>query len=274
MGILAVTKNPSASVACDLERGAVERCAQLEQALRVAHADLARLRSEIGAMRAIATTACHQARHDSLTALPNRRYFLERLGQALGCTEATDRGVAVLYLDLDEFKRINDVHGHAAGDEVLRIVAARLLRAVRAADLVCRLGGDEFALLVEGTQDQAELSRIAAKLFDVVSAPLKVGARVLVVRPSIGIACGPADGRTLQVLLRHADAAMYRAKAGQAGYTFFDGVVDTIAAFSAIEASCGNSPASSGDGPSDHRQGRLQATAAPSPAATATSPTG
>jgi diguanylate cyclase len=126
----------------------------------------------------------------------------------------------VLYLDLDDFKPINDLHGHAGGDEVLRIVAMRLTRAVRAGDVISRLGGDEFACLVADRLDREQLTRLARKLFDAVSAPLMVVELRLTVTPSIGIATHQGDAARPDGLVRRADAAMYRAKRTQCGIAF------------------------------------------------------
>jgi diguanylate cyclase (GGDEF)-like protein len=134
--------------------------------------------------------------------------------------------LAVLYLDLDGFKPINDRHGHETGDGLLRVVAARLARAVRSDDMVCRVGGDEFVCLLGDVLNRQQLSHLACKLFDAVSAPLRIGTLDLLVRPSIGIAVCPQDGDTTDALLRRADTAMYRAKRQQLGYAFFDATVD------------------------------------------------
>jgi diguanylate cyclase len=164
----------------------------------------------------------HLARHDDLTALPNRSFFRERLGRALAAGEARRQSLAVLYLDLDGFKPINDQHGHDAGDELLRVVAARLSRAVRAGDMVSRLGGDEFGCLLADAGGREQLGHRARKLLEAVSAPLQIGAVQLTVRPSIGIAVGPADGATAEALLKSADLAMYQAKRQGSGYAFFE----------------------------------------------------
>jgi diguanylate cyclase (GGDEF)-like protein len=164
----------------------------------------------------------HRALHDDLTALPNRAHFRARLDQALERAPQRRPTLAVLYVDLDGFKPINDRHGHSTGDALLRIVATRLQRAVRSEDLVCRLGGDEFACLLSQEMDREKLGELACKLFDVVSAPLKVGPLELCVRPSIGIAVCPEDGHTTAMLLECADAAMYSAKRQQTGYAFFN----------------------------------------------------
>lgn len=195
-----------------------------------AEAKAAELHHELATARAGERVALRQAQHDSLTRLPNRDGFNQRLQQELLLTHAqlrdpvgsTGPSLAVLYLDLDGLKPINDQHGHHAGDQLLRIVGARLARAVRKEDMVCRMGGDEFACLLTEVKSRQHLSHLACKLFDAVSAPLKIGLLQLTVRPSIGIAVCPTDGATAQGLLRHADSAMYRAKRRQLGYAFFD----------------------------------------------------
>lgn len=166
--------------------------------------------------------ARHQALHDGLTQLPNRRYFLERLDHALMHRQPEQPPLAILYLDLDEFKPINDAHGHGVGDELLRIVATRLNRVVRSEDMVSRLGGDEFACLRASGSSREQLQQLADKLYDAVAAPMKIGSLQLSVRPSVGIALCPADGCTVAELLRHADAAMYQAKRRHCRHLFFD----------------------------------------------------
>ena len=195
---------------------------QLELAVFDAETALAQARTELVGTQAGERHARHLARHDSLTALPNRGFFSERLAQALAAAAPRREALAVMYLDLDDFKPINDAYGHAIGDEVLRIVAARLGRAVRSEDTVGRLGGDEFACLLKGLQCRVQLGHLACQVFDAVAAPCKIGMRQLHVRPSIGIAMCPADGLDADALLRNADAAMYNAKRQQIGYAVFD----------------------------------------------------
>lgn len=185
-----------------------------------AQTTLAQLRAELAGTRAGEQRARHQALHDGLTALPNRNFFHEHLGQTLAKTPPLRQAFAVLYLDLDGFKAINDAHGHGIGDQLLGIVAQRLHRAIRCEDMVSRLGGDEFACLVLGLSSQQQLRRLASHLFDVVSAPVRIGALRLTVRPSIGIAQCPDDGVTAEDLVQKADAAMYHAKREQIGYAF------------------------------------------------------
>jgi len=188
---------------------------EVQTALALAHAEL------VGTQAAERHARRPAAIRDSLTSLPNRSFFRERIDQALAHAEPRGQALAVLYLDLDAFKPINDTHGHETGDELLRIVAVRLARAVRAADVVSRLGGDEFGCLLAGLKSRVQLSHLACKLFDAVSAPLKIGELRLTVRPSIGIAMCPGDGATSEALLRNADAAMYRAKRQKTGYAFW-----------------------------------------------------
>jgi diguanylate cyclase (GGDEF)-like protein len=192
---------------------------RLESELVSLRAELASARRELDGTRAGELRARHLAEHDSLTALPNRRWFREQLDLALGVPQAV---LAVLFLDLDGFKPINDVHGHAAGDELLRIVAARLSLAVRSEDRICRIGGDEFACMLVGHLNRAQLGLLARKLIDAVSAPMRLAALQLNVRPSIGIALSPDDGSEAEELLARADHAMYRAKREGAGYAFCD----------------------------------------------------
>ena len=205
----------------------------LQQQLDSVHGDLAQTRAALDCTR-------HSAQHDALTTLPNREHFRDVLGHALMKPEhavsnarpdqrPTKRpSLAVLYLDLDGFKPINDQHGHAVGDRMLRIVATRLTRAVRAGDCVGRMGGDEFACLLAGVDNRQQLSHLACKLFDTVSAPLQIGKLQLTVRPSIGIAVCPTDGCTAETLLKRSDAAMYRAKRAQSGYAFFERRADLL----------------------------------------------
>lgn len=198
------------------------RCRQLKLEVLSAQSALAQARSELLGTRAGERRARHLALHDGLTALPNARYFRERLDKALNEPEARRPSIALLYLDLDGFKEINDAHGHDAGDELLKIVAARLTRAVRGGDMVSRLGGDEFACLLEDSLERRHLTRLASKVFDAVCAPLKIGPLELTVRPSIGIAICPVDGETADALLKNADTAMYHAKRHRLGHAFCD----------------------------------------------------
>lgn len=167
----------------------------------------------------------HQAAHDALTGLPNRALFLDRLGQALARRQRHPSGVAVLFLDVDRFKWLNDSLGHAAGDELLVTVAGRLQTAMRGADSVARFGGDEFVVLCEGVADEAEAEQLAGRVAAALSRPIAVGGDEMTVTASIGIAYAPADGPdiTPESLVRDADAAMYGAKEqGRNRHELFD----------------------------------------------------
>lgn len=194
--------------------------AQLEREIAEARAALERTRTELAGTRAQELQARYQASHDALTRLPNRAFFLERLAQALGEPSAARAGLAVLFLDLDGFKPINDTHGHAIGDALLRVVASRLARNVREADTVSRLGGDEFACLLHGLATD-RVGALSAQLREAICRPCRIGDRMLQVGVSIGIALCPGDGTTSEELLLKADMAMYRAKRGSAGVALY-----------------------------------------------------
>jgi diguanylate cyclase (GGDEF)-like protein len=198
----------------------LKRYHAIERDLIGAAAALVRTRAELAATQHGERHARHLALHDSLTTLPNRLFFDERLSQAFNPTDPPGAVLTVLYIDLDGLKSINDRHGHDTGDEVIRIVAARLRGALRTQDVVCRLGGDEFACLLTGPLSRTQLEPLACKLFDTVSAQMRIGARTLVVLPSIGIASCPDDGTTGAALVKQADRAMYRAKRDRTGYAF------------------------------------------------------
>ncbi|MEY4752962.1 MAG: hypothetical protein RJA44_637 [Pseudomonadota bacterium] len=190
--------------------------------LQLVEAETARrqLRTRLAGTLASERQARHLALHDPLTQLPNRRRFRERLDLALCQARCQQQGLAVLFLDLDGFKLVNDLYGHGIGDALLQIVAARLGRAVRRQDTMSRLGGDEFACLrLEPALNHEQLARFADKLCETVAAPIHLGALQLSIRPSIGIALYPEDGQSAEQLLRHADAAMYRAKNLRLGHS-------------------------------------------------------
>ena len=204
-----------------LKHGRSRRQQPEMQAVDARTAAAAALADRVGT-KATAGHARHSDLHDRLTLLPNHTFFRARLDRALADAEPLGKELAVLYLDLDGFKPINDAHGREAGDELLRIVAARLTRAVRAQDIVSRLRDDVFACVLADVPTREKLSQRAWRLFDAVSAPFRIGDLKLNVRPSIGIAVCPIDGTTSGALLKSADAAMYSAKRQQSGYAFVD----------------------------------------------------
>jgi diguanylate cyclase (GGDEF)-like protein len=161
----------------------------------------------------------HLAHHDSLTGLPNRMQFFHQIERAIEVAAENDEQLAVLFIDLDHFKQINDQMGHAVGDQVLIIVAQRLRRALRGEDIVARLGGDEFIVLIKGPGISAEAPSIAGKILGSLNENIMIHGRCLQVCASIGISLFPDDGVTAEELVFRADSAMYRAKVS-GRYTF------------------------------------------------------
>lgn len=154
----------------------------------------------------------HQAFHDSLTGLANRALFLDRLEHALASRRRRQRPLAVLFLDLDEFKGVNDRLGHGEGDRLLSAVAARLRSSTRAADTIARMGGDEFAVLLEDAPRAGGAERVARRVLELLREPYVLAGREFRVMASIGVALQSASDETADQLLRHADVAMYAAK--------------------------------------------------------------
>ncbi|MCW2239038.1 PAS domain S-box protein [Azospirillum canadense] len=170
----------------------------------------------------------HMAHHDALTGLPNRRLFFDRLDLAMARAQRCGHSVALLFIDLDGFKKVNDTHGHDCGDHVLRIAAARIVDCLRKSDAVARIGGDEFTVTLEDVALASDASRVADKIIDAVSVPIPVHGRTAVIGASIGIALYPSDGQDAHALLNAADAAMYRAKqAGRGKRVFHKSAPDT-----------------------------------------------
>jgi len=164
----------------------------------------------------------HQAFHDTLTGLPNRQLLLDRLDRSLESARREGQETAVLLMDLDRFKDVNDSLGHSAGDRLLKLVAVRLENAVRRSDTVARLGGDEFVLVVDGPAGESAAAMVARHVLDFFAAPFELDGQSLHVRLSIGIALFPAHGKTPEELLKNSDLAMYRAKErGRNTYEFF-----------------------------------------------------
>ena len=163
-----------------------------------------------------------QALHDSLTGLPNRQLFVDRLGHALRRTRRHGNRVAVLFMDLDKFKVVNDSLGHEAGDLLLTVVAQRLQRCLRPEDTLARFGGDEFVVLIDAVHDPAQAIQVAERITEDLRRPFILTGRELYVAASIGIAMGHARTHDPDGLLREADTAMYRVKGEGGGYTVFD----------------------------------------------------
>lgn len=164
----------------------------------------------------------HLAHFDQLTGLPNRTLFADRLQQALALAKRKHWSVAVLFVDIDRFKYVNDSLGHASGDLLLRLVAQRLTRCTRANDTVARFGGDEYAIVVNGLEAADEAALIALKIMEVLNVGFPLEHTELYVSASIGITVAPQDGSTPETLLKQADIAMYRAKElGRKNFQFY-----------------------------------------------------
>ena len=164
----------------------------------------------------------HQAYHDSLTGLPNRASFAEHLEEAMRRAKRAGWPLALLFLDLDHFKRVNDSLGHDAGDRLLRVAAERIRRAVREADMLFRMGGDEFTVLLEDVRGPEEAAMVSSRVLEAMAEPLQLQHHELSVTASIGIALYPRDDVVAERLVKSADTAMYRAKElGRNRYAFF-----------------------------------------------------
>jgi diguanylate cyclase (GGDEF)-like protein len=194
-----------------------EELARLNQDLRVQRLqDLERINAELEQEikeRKLAELRAHElSTRDALTNLLNRRALIQQLEHAVATSDRSGVGFALLFLDLDKFKPINDTYGHEAGDELLRQVAARLTAAVRVADSVARLGGDEFVVLIEGKSASANAARVGRKIEMACALPFDIGRHRVKTAASIGIALYPQDGANAQALMKNADTAMYHAK--------------------------------------------------------------
>lgn len=172
----------------------------------------------------------HQASHDRLTGLPNRMLFEDRLSLALAHTHRYGEMLAVVFLDLDNFKTINDTLGHGLGDQLLQIVAERLTGCVGKHDILARWGGDEFTFLLSSITCAEDAAKIALKILETLNVPIKIDGKELYIKASLGIALAPYDGEDTDTLLKNADAAMYRAKQkGRNKYQLYTSAIGTKA---------------------------------------------
>lgn len=172
----------------------------------------------------------YMARHDELTGLANRVLFRERIEQAIARTRRGDERFAVLLLDLDRFKGVNDTMGHPAGDALLKLTAQRLCRTVRETDTVSRLGGDEFAIVQTSVASRADVERLCSRILDAIKAPFEIDGHDVDIGTSIGIAVAPDDGLEAEGLLKKADLALYAVKTGGRGsWRFFEPAMEAQA---------------------------------------------
>ncbi|MGY4830954.1 EAL domain-containing protein [Sphaerotilaceae bacterium SBD11-9] len=164
----------------------------------------------------------HMAHNDALTGLPNRLSLMEHLGHMIAAARRNDSQVALLFIDLDHFKRVNDSLGHLVGDTLLQTLARRITESLRATDVVARFGGDEFIVLLPRTLQRMDVEEVAQKLLAAIEVPVNVDGRLISVTPSLGISMFPHDGETADDLIKNADTAMYLAKSrGRANFQFF-----------------------------------------------------
>jgi diguanylate cyclase (GGDEF)-like protein len=178
---------------------------------------------DVTAARELSMKLARLALHDSLTDLPNRALFSDRLSQATTNAQANDGYAALLYVDLDRFKHINDSLGHAIGDKLLQTVARRLLGCVRSTDTVSRQGGDEFVVLLPDIIHIKDAVTCAEKVLGALEAPYQIGEHELRLSASVGVAIFPDDAMEAEALLRCADSAMYQAKYhGRNNYKLFN----------------------------------------------------
>jgi diguanylate cyclase (GGDEF)-like protein len=186
-------------------------------ALQAASAALAACQLALAESRAREQMALRMAAHDELTGLPNRRAFVQQSGRALHDHSLHAHVFCLLFIDLDGFKAVNDELGHASGDALLQVVGRRLTHAMRRDDFVGRLGGDEFVCLLPNLQSSAQARVLADKVVESITAPYRVGRRIVQIGASVGAALYPRHGHTLAQLLAHADEALRGAKAHKLG---------------------------------------------------------
>ena len=206
----------------DAERGIEDLKQQLETELTQSRTALADATAALSTAQQHAREAQARALHDSLTGLPNRELFDDRLAHAIALADRHDWTLAVMFLDLDRFKSLNDSHGHTAGDAALKTVAQRLMQYVRDEDTVCRNGGDEFLYLLMNPRGKKNIEHIANSVLRTIAQPVPIADLELTIEASIGIAIYPEHGESGAQLIAKADAAMYLAKQRSRGVEFFD----------------------------------------------------
>jgi len=203
---------------------ASEKLSDVNQALKYEVKERTQLEDELAAVKEQGEADRHASLHDPLTGLPNRALFNDRLEHGLAQAQRHGWPLAVMFVDLDDFKTINDSYGHDAGDAALRIIADRLRDSTRDDDTVSRHGGDEFLYLLMEVKDERDVTLIAGKLIEAIQAPchLMAGGQGLTqcIHASIGISLFPKHGTTAEALIQQADSAMYEAKRNRSGFSF------------------------------------------------------
>jgi diguanylate cyclase (GGDEF)-like protein len=185
---------------------------RLQRRLDVAITEREVFQAELAAAGRTTAELRDLANHDDLTGLPNRSLLFDRLALAITQSRRHESHLAVLFLDLDDFKRVNDSYGHGSGDRLLVELARRLRASVRGGDTVARFGGDEFVVLLDGVSGARDAARVAAKVLRAVQAPYRLDGREVSIAASVGVSVYPGDGTSSDELVRSADAAMYREK--------------------------------------------------------------
>jgi diguanylate cyclase (GGDEF)-like protein len=182
-----------------------------------------KLQTEVAKRKQSEQELVHQANHDSLTQLPNRSYSQDRLIQAINNSQRDNTQILIMFIDLDNFKQINDTLGHGAGDQILQQTSARLISSVRNTDTVARLGGDEFLLIIPKITDEKTAQDLAGKILTSFEQPFLIDNQELFTSTSIGMSIYPQDGKTPKNLLKNADTALYKVKeAGRNGFSFYE----------------------------------------------------
>lgn len=201
---------------------AADKLAVVNASLETAVQSQQQLEAQLVTVTKDEAAARHASLHDPLTGLPNRALFENRLEHGLVQAKRHDRSLALMFIDLDKFKIINDMYGHDVGDAVLQTISDRLRQNTREEDTVCRLGGDEFLFLLAEVADREDVAAVAKKIASAIKSPCILSAGTLTVTASIGIASYPQEGTSASALIKSADQAMYKAKRSNASYAFAD----------------------------------------------------
>jgi len=186
--------------------------AAMKRRVAMLEGDVRSLQSELAEISRQKTDALLRANHDTLTALPNRDLLVDRFLQAAAQADRKQKAVAVLFFDLDRFKRVNDEFGHSVGDKVLQVVARRIQETIRAIDTACRYGGDEFVVILTELEDAGIAEELVEKILRRLAQPYPLGEKSITLASSAGVAIYPRDGAAWETVMCFADAEMYRAK--------------------------------------------------------------
>ena len=201
-------------------QSAVDELVVVNNALKDEVKERETLEQELLELKEEVETATQASLHDALTGLPNRALFYDRLEHGLDQSKRHGWSLAVMFMDLNKFKEINDAHGHDIGDKVLLTIAKRLTENTRSDDTICRFGGDEFLYLLMEVKNEDEVTNIIKKLIKKIALPINEAGLKLVIKASIGVAIYPKNANNTEALIKSADEAMYAAKRNKLGYAF------------------------------------------------------